>query len=222
MEAVLGATLATSRFFTLDDPRTEYVAGVRLPQRWWSRFHEYAWASQFAGPGLTALDAGCGVSHPFKWALALAGCDVLAVDVDPRIGDTEALLDETAADLGEPAAERVRQLLRTPLHYRARREALDFTCGLPVPPRHFDRIFCISVLEHMEPADRAKALAEFARLLAPGGLVVLTVDVPPMRPLEMIAAAADAGLIPAGPVETSFTGPGGCLGIYRLLLKGAA
>jgi ubiquinone/menaquinone biosynthesis C-methylase UbiE len=45
---------------------------------------------------------------------------------------------------------------------------------IPIEDRSFDAVCCISVLEHT--ADHAAILEEFARLLRPGGLLVLSFD----------------------------------------------
>ena len=52
---------------------------------------------------------------------------------------------------------------------------LDIVCdiiNIPEPAASFDAIMCIEVIEHLK--DPALALNEFARLLKPGGLLVLT------------------------------------------------
>jgi len=59
----------TSRFILADDPHCDTIAGIPIPQNWWSRHQEYKWAAQFAGPEYVVLDAACGISHPFKWYL---------------------------------------------------------------------------------------------------------------------------------------------------------
>ena len=40
----------------------------------------------------------------------------------------------------------------------------------------FDRIFCISAIEHMEEGVAKKAIAEMVRVLKPGGKLVMTMD----------------------------------------------
>lgn len=42
----------------------------------------------------------------------------------------------------------------------------------------FDRIFCISVMEHLSPTTRPSAVREMARVLKTDGLVLMTVDLP--------------------------------------------
>ncbi len=45
-----------------------------------------------------------------------------------------------------------------------------------VPDSAFDRVFCINTLEHLVQADRNVLIADLARKLKPGGLLVLTSD----------------------------------------------
>ncbi len=209
----------TSRILTPDDPRMDVVAGVRLPQHWHTRPYEYAWAAGFAGPGLICLDAGCGISHPFKWHLAAMGGYVEAIDTDRLAGVRGAeFWQAVEADLGKEDAYSVLESGRLP-HIRCLDlRATDYSDAA------FDRIFCISVLEHMDPPDRAAALREFHRVLTPDGLVVLTVDCPPVVPTDLIAAASEAGLVPAGPVDPHVPAlPPNRFVVFRLLLrKGAA
>ena len=65
----------------------------------------------------------------------------------------------------------------------------------------FDRIFCISTLEHLPKNDIKKALKEFAGKLAPNGFVIITMDYPMINPEELFEIAASVGLIPAGKAE---------------------
>jgi SAM-dependent methyltransferase len=47
---------------------------------------------------------------------------------------------------------------------------------LPFRPRSFDVVTCVSVLEHMPPDTRAMGVQEMARVLKPGGRLILTYD----------------------------------------------
>ena len=59
-----------SRFFTFDDPKLNKVI-LKLPESWWSRPYEYAWAKSFVEQDHVVLDAACGVCHPFKFYLLI-------------------------------------------------------------------------------------------------------------------------------------------------------
>ena len=62
---------------------------------------------------------------------------------------------------------------------------------LPFPDASFDLVSCISVLEHMPPDTRTRGVQEMARVLKPGGQLLLTYDLQE-RDLtrELIAASA--------------------------------
>jgi SAM-dependent methyltransferase len=181
-----------SRFVRRYDTTTDRFV-FALPSTWWSRGHEYAWAQQFAGPDHDVLDAACGVEHPLKFALAARCRSTAACDLDPRLLDPDALLAAVAASAGAaaPPADVVALLPR--LHRR-----LASITALPYADGAFDRVFCISVLEHLTAADRAQALLEFARVLRTDGLLVLTLDHPLVDLEEFCRGAAAAGLRFAG------------------------
>ncbi len=193
---------------------------MTLRSTWWSRPHEYAWAAQFAGPNLVVLDAACGISHPFKWFLGETSRETWACDLDSRIANQTELLRVTYDDLGEEAYQVVKmkgQLLKQVNLVHAS------ICDLPDNMPQFDRIFCISTLEHLDPISREQALEQFARNLAPNGLVVLTVDYPKVIPEDLLESASEAGLVPAKKAHLG-TPPEGALSngylfIYRCVLK---
>jgi len=62
---------------------------------------------------------------------------------------------------------------------------------LPFPDESFDLVSCISVLEHMRPDTRVRGAQEMARVLKPGGQLLLTYDLQE-RDLtrELMAASA--------------------------------
>jgi SAM-dependent methyltransferase len=47
--------------------------------------------------------------------------------------------------------------------------------ALPASDAHYDRVLCLDVLEHLQYADQARALAELHRVLKPGGELLVTV-----------------------------------------------
>lgn len=69
--------IKTSRFITFDDPQLKKVI-LELPEIWWSRMYEYAWASSFVNDDHVVLDAACGICHPFKFHL----CNILGLSKD--------------------------------------------------------------------------------------------------------------------------------------------
>jgi hypothetical protein len=210
----------TSRFILQNDPSSPTVADITLPSAWWSRPHEYCWAAQFAGQNLIVLDAACGISHPFKWHLGTTCLSTWACDTDWRIGHKEQIL-EASKELGDEGYNTVAQYLDQ-THVQLIQSSIT---ALPSSMPHFDRIFCISTLEHLSPDDRQLALNEFSRMLMPNGLIILTVDYPACTPDALLTMAKQAGLAPAGSVVTDLPSEGALfhtawgLRVYRCVLK---
>jgi GT2 family glycosyltransferase len=92
-----------------------------------------------------------------------------------RLSGTMSLLDCTINPLD--FAERVRALFPHVL-YRHHNpiQGGRFAPVLGVPDESFDRVVCVNTLEHLLAEQREQLLAEMARKLKPGGLLVLTSD----------------------------------------------
>jgi 2-polyprenyl-3-methyl-5-hydroxy-6-metoxy-1,4-benzoquinol methylase len=114
-----------------------------------SKQWEYSWALEQAAlfPGCWVLDAGCEASI-FPVYLAEQGCRVTALDV--------------------------------PLPARPDAFHIKYVAGglttLPFAADSFDRVFCISVIEHLERNQALTALDDMHRVLQPGGKLLLTSD----------------------------------------------
>jgi SAM-dependent methyltransferase len=99
------------------------------------------------------LDFGCGCGRTLRWFLRdFPGTEFHGADVD------EQAIAWCRKNL--PAAIFVQNQPQPPL---------------PYPGRHFDVIYCLSVFTHLDEAMQDLWLAELSRLLAPGGVVLLTV-----------------------------------------------
>ena len=129
----------------------------------WSRTWEYpfvfAHLQQFAAgrQSFDLLDAGSGATFfPFFVARQL-NARVLCVDSDPRL---DSPIRSIAQGTGLSVAARIGDI-----------RALDVRDGT------VDAVVCISVLEHTNRF--REIIAEFLRVLAPGGLLVLTFDISP-------------------------------------------
>jgi SAM-dependent methyltransferase len=187
-------------FRSLDDlantPQAELAQFYELPQRmrelvasgeprWgsFSDFVEYAnvchWAirrleygfaieamldveRQHAG-SLNVLDVGCGVVPLNNW-LSARGHAVVAID--PLEADIEFLVKN---DLNGIYGSSVRYLA-------ANGEQLPFE------DQSFDAVTCVSVLEHIAPGNDRLTLWEIARVLRPGGRLIITFDISPALP----------------------------------------
>ncbi|WP_340387949.1 class I SAM-dependent methyltransferase [Paenibacillus sp. FSL E2-0151] len=173
-----------SRYIRQSDPKTDTLV-FPLHPAWWSRPYEYEWARRFARPDDVVLDAACGISHPFKFWLAEHCREVHACDWDERILSEEAIRLDIVSDFGEQTAQDLPESTLDRLH-RAKANLAQ----LPYESGKFDRVFCISVLEHLDTGTMLRAFREFARVLKPNGQLIATFDVPEMRPdlLETIMA----------------------------------
>jgi SAM-dependent methyltransferase len=125
--------------------------------------YPYAWSNLGVPPG-KVLDAGSGITF-FPFLLAAAGFEVEACD-------TNALL---AAKF-----EQARSLTGYQVAF-----TLASITTLPYRPSTFDSAICISVLEHVGK-QRPAAIRELARVLKPGGRLVLTCDLSLSRDSDTI------------------------------------
>ena len=126
-------------------------------------------------PGMTVLDLGCGEGrHAFE--AYRRGARVGALDHGAEeVTTTRRWLDAIGAAGEAPAGARA-EVVRGDLR------------ALPVPDASVDRVIAAEVLEHIP--DDAAAVAEIARVLAPGGRVAVTV--PRYGPERICWALSDA------------------------------
>ncbi len=124
----------------------------------WSRVFEWPWAilNSELQHQHRALDAGGGHAV-FQYVLANYCREVVNVD------------HEEANFRG---VHFIQQMHRTGFNIVTR---VGDLVNIPYPDDHFDRVFCISVAEHI--TDWRKAIAELFRVTVTGGLVMLTMDV---------------------------------------------
>ena len=137
----------------------------QLAARWDARYQSGSFARRAAFfrervlPGLNLqgrwLDAGCGSGY-FARMLAGAGADVHGVD-----GASEMVLAARAAAADHPAADQLS------FDHIKSVEALPFDTG------SFDGLLSLSVLEYVP--DPQQALSEYARVLRPGGRMVISI-----------------------------------------------
>lgn len=154
----------------------------------WSRRWEYPWAILAAElgdrPG-RMLDVGGGGS-PFSRYLARAGHESHVADPSLDRGSSFVCV------AGKSVAQNVRSVAKRALFRAAGINSLwglpQHDGGSPVryaacpadhlvyPDAHFDRVFCLSVMEHIPTTIWDACMREFGRVLRPGGRLVITLD----------------------------------------------
>ena len=129
-----------------------------------TRRFEYPWAYYATPlhPGSTAVDVGASLSG-LQFILAKAGLAV--VNVDPG----------ESAVMGWPLDSASFVALNRAFHTSVRLQPC-FLEDAGIASNSVDRVFCISTLEHVPDDSIAGILHEVRRILRPGGLFVLTVD----------------------------------------------
>jgi len=134
----------------------QYAEPVAPPDPYVDRkFERIAEALRAHLPCASLLDAGCGDGRYFHVIAAVPPTERLAgCDISERILATAR---ETAAQVG-----------LSPELVRANVESLPFEDG------SFDLVLCTQVLEHL--LDPAEGVRELARVLRPGGRLVLSAD----------------------------------------------
>ena len=144
--------------------------------------------------GRRVLDAGCGVGAYSRHFQELGGGRITALDLD-------SVRVRIARALAGPAREQIEFLHAS-------------VAALPLPDRSVDLVFSRVVLPYA-PVDQA--LAEFARVLPPGGLALLMLQAPAFY----LRFLRRAGLTPAG-LRRTVSGVAGLLGGFALELTGRA
>lgn len=93
---------------------------------------------------------------------------------------------------------------------------------------YFDRVFCISVLEHIDDITvKQQGLKEMARILKPGGKLILTFDCGIKMPLNDIFQNIQfTGLVPSGTIDFHWTekrfvnyGNGNSVDVFGIILE---
>jgi SAM-dependent methyltransferase len=117
----------------------------------YEHWHRYAFARQFAA-GKRVLDAACGEGYGSA-LLGTVASSIVGVDIDA------AAIAHARERYGEE--NRVR--------------FLSGSCSsLPLPDASVDAVVSFETIEHLDAVDQPKMLAEFARVLTPDGLLIIS------------------------------------------------
>ena len=114
-------------------------------------WHRYAFARRFLA-GRRVLDAACGEGYGSA-LMATVAAVVTGIDIDP----------DTVAHARAAYASRANV-----------RYEVGAVTALPFADGAFDAVVSFETIEHLAAEDQPRMLAEFARVLAPGGLLVLS------------------------------------------------
>lgn len=162
---------------------------LRKPEFYAARLWEYPYSvlSAQLNSGMKCLDVGCGMNAFLPYLRDIEKCDAIGLDPDffesglhnKAHGINNNFIKKTGLMIVESSME-----------------------NIPLPTSAFDRIFCISVIEHVDSEVARKGMHEMARLLKPGGKLIITVDVNIFqeinKPLDLIW---ESGLLLEGKLD---------------------
>ena len=134
----------------------------RTPGMW-----TIAQASDLDLPEFVAYAEGQELPHMRRWELPWTLAQL-------QLDNTSSVLDVSINPAG--FGDRLRTLFPHVLYYHRPVHGGAATPLLGVPDRAFDRVVCVNTLEHLLRQERATLIAELARKLKPGGLLVFTAD----------------------------------------------
>lgn len=157
----------------------------------WSREWEYPWAiiNSDIEKGLKVLDCGCGGSPLVLYLAQVWDCEVHGVDINygcklKKNADVEKMKASKKPLLNlrhfyvEPD-----KIVRNG-EVRVRKGDMS-DLGF-YEDDIFDRVYCISTIEHLEKDVAQRSIAEMVRVLRPGGSLVITMDHNGIKPRQVL------------------------------------
>jgi SAM-dependent methyltransferase len=148
--------------------------------------------------GMRCLDVGCGMTAFTIYLKEVTKCDV--VGIDPDVFDVGVRYKGygVSREFVRRAGIKVVQCNMASIAFKS---------------NTFDRVFCLSVIEHLEAEVARRGVQEMARIVKPQGRLIITVDVNMLsevsHPLDLIW---ESGLQPLGAIDLRW--PRRRLGIF--------
>ncbi len=154
----------------------------------WSRAWEYPWAvlaSEIQDYSLRILDVGGGGS-PFAIYLEQKGHESYVIDqslnqgLNAIINRNKGIFRNIRSFIFQLALKvtGVRRVWGKTSY--SKKNSVRFypysAADIKFPEHHFDRVFCLSVMEHIPVELWGQCIKEFERVLKPGGRLILTLD----------------------------------------------
>jgi len=125
--------------------------------------------------GKILLDVACGSGGPALRIAEKTGCSILGIDVHEQAISTANSLAE-----------------RRGLKERAEFQIVDASAKLLIPDESCDAISCIDAINHLP--DRRQVIAEWARILRPGGRLLFTDPITITGPLSAVEMAVRSSI----------------------------
>ncbi len=141
----------TPSMLTLEFTGERFIPGDALGEIAYEHWHRYALARRYAS-GKRALDAACGEGYGTALIAAVAE-QAVGVDIDA------AAIDHARANYSARPRLRFEQ---------------GSVTALPMDAASVDLVVSFETIEHLPAPDQPRMLAEFARVLVPDGLLLLS------------------------------------------------
>ena len=132
------------------------------------RYYEYPWAFYAVRlrKGMKALDFGAGLCG---FQFVLSKCGLTVHNVDPGLN-----AKGIGWSVDQVSIKKLNKKFGTDVKLYN-----DFIEKAKLPSSHYDVVYCISVMEHLTGSELTNAMKEIARVLKPGGHLVMTTDLFP-------------------------------------------
>ena len=172
---------AIDEYYAMELRGTPHPWGSKNPtsiKTHWSREWEYPWAIINSELNYThkLLDCGCGGSPLVPYIVNNFGCTANGIDLN--YGEDLVPNQEGYIARGKILCS-LRRVFVNPSIFTENRYSIQqgSIASMPYEDNSFDRVYCISVIEHLESEEMGiKSIKEMARVLRPGGRLLVTMD----------------------------------------------